>query len=211
MSDFNEDFKSWASPDATTSSAPGVPPPNPTKWSKLSADIWAKFLALYIAKIACALAWAASFQTINPIASGVFIADLVPFPIPPELQNFSVSILVNFALGVLAIVLPSIIWRYALDGVLQNPREYFQGNPLRITICALLLIGYGLTISLEILSLVKRVDNTIDTGPIPVLGDQAEMWPLAIASAALILGSCLLGLASAALSRSIATLSSNHD
>ena len=206
ISDNEDKFKSWMPPENGTDQ-----PDNNIRWTALSAGTWLRLVALHIAKIVLAFAWGVSFQTVNPIMQGIFLADFLPFPLPVELQNLSASILINITLGILAVTLPSVLWEYALKyDVLRNPRDYFMGNPLRIFVCSLLISTYGLTISLEIMALMNRANANINAGPIPVLGVQAEFVPLAIASAALVLGSCLLGLASAKLSLSISNRYSVH-
>lgn len=199
MKSMHEDFRSWEHPEEQQ--------PAPTEriqYKQFSAGTWLKLTAIGLVKLVTMLAWAASFQGINPMASGIFVADYLPFPLPGALQDLSASFLINLTLGALAVILPSVLWHYALKhDVLHNPRDFFADNPLRITIFGLLVLAYSLTISLEVMALMSRVESSLDTGPIPVLGNQPEILPLAVASAALILGSCLLGLASASLSRSI--------
>lgn len=200
MSEFNPEHAEWHE-QVGISSDTAV---SRIQWANIGAETWLKLIMIYIAKIACIFAWGASFSSINPMGNGIFLADILPISLPLALQDVSVSTLINLTLGALAVILPSVLWHYTLrSNVLTNFKEYFEGNPLRISVAALLLISYGMTIALEVMSLLSRIDDSLDTGPIPVLGEQPEILPLAIASAALVLGSCLLGLASASLSRSI--------
>jgi hypothetical protein len=195
----SENFSQWQPPDKDHSARAGE-----IHWRALNFGTWMKFGSLYFLKMLTALAWAMSFQTINPILGSVFLADILPFPLPSGLEDMSASILVNVALGILAVLLPTVLWHFALKyNVLRNPRAYFEGNPLRVLVCCLLTAAYVMTITLEMLSLINRVHDAIDQGPIPTLGNQPDLLPLILASSALIIGSCLLGLASASLNRSI--------
>lgn len=174
-------------------------------WSDLPAQTKTMLFVITLLKILAVFAWSASFSQINPMASGVFISDMLPFPLPKALENLSVGSILNISLGFLSVITPSIIWHFILrDKILSDIRGYFEGNTERIVIGAVLILTYALTISLEILSLIARVKDSLGTAsPIPTLGDKPELIPLLLVSLALILGSCLLGLASAALSLSI--------
>ena len=195
MSTFNQ--------ERFTTSAPQSEAPLHIGWRDLETTTKFKLVGIVGAEILAAFAWGASFSTINPMGSGQFLSDLLP-SFPDALQDMTVSSLVNLTLGLLAVLIPAVMWHFILKhDVLGDLRGYFEGNVLRITVGALLGSAYTILIALEILALRTRVHNSLDTGPIPILGDRPEILPLALASGALILGSCLLGLASAALLRSI--------
>jgi hypothetical protein len=174
-------------------------------WSDLPAQTKTMLLLLTLLKILAVFAWSASFSQINPMASGVFISDMLPFPLPQALEDLSVGSILNVTLGILAVAMPAVIWHFVLcHHILSDIRGYFEGQPQRIVIGAVLVLTYALTITLEVLSLLARVKDSLgSTSPIPTLGDQPELIPLLLVSLSLILGSCLLGLASAALSLSI--------
>jgi hypothetical protein len=178
----------------------------PIGWSDLPAQTKTMLVVLTLLKILAVFAWSASFSQINPMASGIFIGDMLPFPLPQALENLSVGSILNITLGILAVAMPAVIWHFILSHrILSNIRRgYFEDNPQRIVIGAVLVATYALTITLEVLSLLARVKDSLGTAsPIPTLGDKPELIPLLLVSLALILGSCLLGLASAALSISI--------
>lgn len=195
-------------PDAFENDTPDQQMMPSVGWTSLPAQTkWAAVTVLGL-KLLVAVAWAASISQINPMASGVFLADYLPFPLPEAIDNVSVGSLINLLLGLLAVIMPTVIWHHILeDEILSDIRGYFAGDIRRIVIAAILLATYALTIALEVMSLLSRVDNSMQAvnSPIPILGDQPELLPLLLVSLALVLGSCLLGLASAALSRSIKT------
>lgn len=181
------------------------PPPIPsTGWSDLPMHLKGMAIAVIGLETLCVFAWAASFSTINPMGDGIFLVDLLPFPLPDFLKDLSVGGLLNGVLGLIAVATPTAIWHFILrDRILSNITEYFRDDILRIAVGGILLCTYLATVALEILSLLKRIDASLNTGPLDLLESQPELLPLALVSAALILGSCLLGLASAALFHSL--------
>lgn len=193
-------------PDAFENDTPDQQMMPSVGWSNLPAQTkWAAFTLLAL-KGLVAVAWGASISQVNPMASGVFLADYLPFPLPDAMDDVSVGSLINLVLGLLAVIMPTVIWHHALEeDILSDIRGYFAGDIRRIVIATLLLATYALTITLEVMSLLARVDNSMQAAnsPIPTLGEQPELLPLLLVSLTLVLGSCLLGLASAALSRSI--------
>jgi len=202
MSNDYNPYKTYDVPDGGDQSLP----PAEISWRDVPNQARLKYAGLHLAELVLAIAWGLSIGIVNPIASNLFLADIMPFTLPQTLENFTVSHLINFGLGLLAVILPMVMWKFALEhNILKNPRAYFAENPLRITVGSLLVVAYLLIVTLEILALSTRISEQIDTGPIPVLGDKADILPLTIASAALILGSNLLGLATASLSKSLRT------
>ena len=191
-------------PEHFAESRPEQSAPVHIGWRDLGTATKLKLVAVCIAEILCALGWAASFSTINPMGGNQFLNDLLPFPLPDAMDDMTIASAINLALGLLAVILPAVLWHYTLqNNVLGDIKGYFNSDPLRMTVASLLGTAYAFLIALEILALRTRVHNSLDTGPIPILGDRPEMLPLALASGALVLGSCLLGLASASLFRSI--------
>lgn len=171
-------------------------------WRAIGAENWMKLLALTLLECLIVFAWSGSFATINGMGSDTFLVDVMPLPL--ALQDLTLSSMINGILGLLAVVTPLILWHFALStNVLRNPKSYFIGHPLRMIVGVMLMLLYGLIITLEVMSLMTRIDNSLAHSPIPILGEQPDLLPLVIASAALVLGTCLLGLASAALHRSI--------
>lgn len=187
----------------TTSEKPQ--PSSHIGWSNLATDTRLKLIGVSTAEVGCAFGWAASFSSVNPVANGVFLADFVPITLPQAMQNISAASLINLGLGFMAVIIPAVLWHLTLKNqILKDVRGYFLGDVLRMAVGGLLGAAYAMLIGLEILSLRLRVTNSLDTSsPIPTLGNPPEILPLALASGALILGSCLLGLASASLFQSI--------
>lgn len=190
-----------------TSAARDAPPirhPGVLDWSNIGTGTKAMLAVVILTELLFSLAWATSFSLVNAMGEGVFLADYLPFPLPEILQDLSVGSVINLVLGLLAVTTPAVIWHFTLrDRILRDPIGYFEGNILRIVVATILIATYASTIALEVLSLLSRIDSSLNTGPLDLLETQPELIPLALVSAALILGSCLLGLASAALSLSI--------
>mgnify|MGYP001579676584 CR=1 FL=1 len=173
-------------------------------WIDLDFATRAQLFLYTFAEVFCAAAWAASFSTVNPMGSGIWLADVLPVELPNALQDLSVASLVNFILWLMAVIIPAVLWHFVLrDEVWKDVRGFFHGNLLRTVVGGLLVAIYGCLIALEILALRLRVDNSLDIGPIPILGDTPHAVPLFLASAALVIGSALLGLGSASLIHSI--------
>ncbi|GAB1256172.1 hypothetical protein NBRC116494_06740 [Aurantivibrio plasticivorans] len=200
MSTFDPDQMEWKHKSG------GSEQPQPIRYTidyrALELDSWAKLGCVWGGKIIIAVMFAASFMPINPIAVDVFIGDFLP--VPDVIGDISMGGLINFGLGLLAVTLPTILWKHALDRAFQSdPKAYFTDAPMRIVIASVLGVAYGLIIALEVLALRSRITASLDQGPIATISEQPEVLPMAIASGALILGSCLLGLASAALTNAI--------
>ena len=201
MSNFNPDHQkeTWSAGSA-----------NPSADGYLHIDIraitvqtWINLFCIWAGKIIVALMMGASFTVINPVAADVYLADFLP--LPTLLENITMNAVINGGLGLATVLLPTALWKYVLSDECQaNPRGYFIDQPIRVGVAIILLIAYLMLVFLEILALRARIHGSLDSGPIASIGEQPEILPMAIASCALILGTCLLGLASASLSKSIA-------
>ncbi len=200
MSSFDPDQMEWKHKSGSADQ------PQPARYTidyrALELDSWAKLACIWGGKIIIAVMFAASFMPINPIAVDVFIGNFLP--VPDVIGDISMGAFINFGLGLLAVAMPTILWKHALDRAFQTaPKAYFTDAPMRIVIASVLGMAYGLIVALEILALKSRIHSSLDQGPIATIAEQPEILPMAIASGALILGSCLLGLASAALTNAI--------
>lgn len=178
--------------------------PKQIVWRSLGAESWIKLSALTLLELGGTFAWAASFSSINQIASDIFIADFIP--VPEFMENMTAGSLINLFLGGMAVIIPIICWHYAIStDAAKHPKKYFSDQPVRIVVAVMLATAYAMTITLEVMSLLGRIDDTVNHGPIPILGEQPEILPLSIASFALVVGTCLLGLASASLHHALNT------
>lgn len=172
-------------------------------YKALTIQVWLSITALWGAKLFTALMMGASFSVINPILGDVYLGDFIP--VPSFAEDITMGAVVNAGLGMATVILPAVLWSHILSDEFQaNPRGYFEGQPIRIAIGIILTFTYLTLITLEVLALESRIHSSLDTGPIRMVQEQPEALPLIIASVALILGTILIGLASASLSKSIA-------
>tara|TARA_R110002072_G_scaffold10244_4_gene47895 strand:- start:629 stop:1255 length:627 start_codon:yes stop_codon:yes gene_type:complete len=200
MSHYNPDHQKdmWSAESASPSGEPYLH----IDLRAITIQTWISLILVWSGKIAVALMMGASFTIINPVATDVYLADFLP--LPAFLENITMNAVINGGLGLATILLPTTLWKYVLSDECQaNPRGYFLNQPVRIGVAVILVLAYLMLILLEILALRARIHGSLDTGPIASIGAQPEILPMAIASCALILGTCLLGLASASLSKSI--------
>ena len=145
----------------------------------------------------------ASFTVINPIATSVYLSDFLP--LPQALENISMNAVINGGLGLGTVLIPTVLWSHVLSDEFKcNPKGFFQNQPIRVAVGGVLGLTYLMLLTLEILALRARVHASLDTGAIALITQQPDILPMAIASIAMILGTILLGLASASLSKSIA-------
>tara|TARA_B110000211_G_scaffold78906_1_gene92520 strand:+ start:1631 stop:2251 length:621 start_codon:yes stop_codon:yes gene_type:complete len=168
----------------------------------ITIQTWISLTFVWIGKIAVALMMGASFTVINPIATDVYLADFIP--LPELVENITMNALINGGLGLATILLPTTLWKYVLSDEFQaSPKGYFVNQPIRLVVASILTLAYLTLILLEILALKARINGSLDSGPIGFIENQPDALPMVIASGALIIGTCLLGLASAALTKSI--------
>lgn len=195
---FDPDKESWAQEPGVTRQSDRYS----IDFRAMEVDTWVKLTSVWGAKIVIAAMFGASFKPINQMANDVFIGDFLP--VPDFIGDITMCALINFGLGTFAVILPTILWKHALDRAFQSdPKAYFAAEPMRIVIASVLGVAYALIIALEVLALKSRITASLDQGPITTISQQPDVLPMAIASGALILGSCLLGLASASLSAAI--------
>lgn len=201
MSSFNPDHKQSEMWSAESNKKPYEPPLH-IDFRALTAQAWGALLCIWITKILVALMMGASFTEINPIAQSVYLADSIP--LPSMFEDITMGAIINGALGLATVLIPTVIWKYVLSEEFQcNPRGYFLNQPIRTCVGMILLLLYLMLIALEIMALRARIHASLDTGPIQFVKEQPEALPMIIASTAMILGTFLLGLASAALSKSL--------
>ncbi len=169
----------------------------------ITAQVWLSLICIWIAKIMVAFMMGASFSVINPIAKGVYLADFIP--LPTALEDIQMGAVINGGLGFATVLIPTILWKYILSDEFQcNPQGFFLNQPIRVAVGIVLMLSYLMLIALEVMALRSRIHASLSTGPIQIVNDQPEALPMIVASIAMILGTIMLGLASAHLSKSIA-------
>lgn len=177
------------------------PPLPPIRFKDLETKAKVMLSSLLLFDLLMAGAWAAAFSQINHMFNDLFVANAIPFL--EFLGNLTFNSILSFILGLNAVIIPAVAFHFIIrDEIMNDIKGYFENNVQRIFVATLLAVTWSLIISLEIFSLTKRVEAVNVISPIPSL-DEPNLIPMYFISAILILGSALLGLASASLTNSI--------